>query len=333
MILICPSCRVIAEDRVDLTTLSQIDRGFLQCENPNCRKRYPIVHGIALVGVDLATWLPTEALALLAQTMTTQQMALLALAGDDTQPIPRWLEHLSIYVDAHYGDRARPEAEDVFGYQPLAEKIAARAASPVDVAVDLGCSVGRGLFELGRGAKQVYGLDRNAASLRAAATLLGGHGLPYGRRVIGRQYAEAEATPPGPPPTEHLLVACDILDPPLPPRFADRVLATNVIDAVRSPTGLLCVIDGLLKPGGEALLATPYAWTSGYTDEEERLGSEAPDATLKHILQDGLGLQAQYRIDDEDELDWKLRRDKRLTHHYRVHYLRVTKLETAGTRG
>lgn len=332
MPLICPACRVISDERVDLFALELVERTWLACQNRDCGQRYPIVHGIALVGLDLGSWLPSEALPLLAAPWPTELTATLAQAGDDAGPVQRWLEHLSLYVDAHYGDRTRPEARDTFGFAALAAKIAERAVAPVETAIELGCSVGRGLFELGRGARHVYGLDRNAASLRAAATLLSGQGLPFGRRVVGRHYAEAEAQPPGPPPATVQLVACDVLDPPLPPGLAERIVAFNLLDAVASPRQLLCVIDALLQPGGEALLASPYAWTSGYTDEHERLGGAAPEAALRAILRSGEGLQACYDVEDEAELDWTLRRDAHLSHRYRVDYLRVRKSARPGSR-
>lgn len=325
-------CRVVTPDRIDLSELTPVDRGFLQCGNDACAARFPIVHGIAIVGVDLGAWLATEALPLLAGPWPTELLALLARSGDDAQPVARWLEHLGLYVDAHYGDRARPPADDVFGFGPLAAKIAERAAFPVDAAVELGCSVGRGLFELGRGAKAVVGIDRNAAALRAAALLLSGQGLPYARRVIGREYAEAEAQPPGPPPATVQLVAGDLLDPPLPPRSAQRVVAMNILDSVTQPRQLLAVIDGLLETGGEALLCSPYAWTSGYTDEGARLPGPEPEVALRQILTSGEGLTARYTVEDEAELPWVLRRDARLSHRYRVDYLRVRKTDAAGTR-
>jgi hypothetical protein len=101
----------------------------------------------------------------------------------------------------------------------------------------------------------------------------------------------------------------------------------NLLDSVRSPPQLLSVVDGLLAPGGELLLASPYSWQSGVVDEAGRIGGADPATALRQILQSGDGLQAAYAIEAEDELPWQLRRDARTVHLYAVHMLRARKLE------
>jgi hypothetical protein len=58
----------------------------------------------------------------------------------------------------------------------------------------------------------------------------------------------------------------------------------------------------------------------------ERLGGIDPAADLAAILRDGKELCARYRIEDEAELPWTLRRDARSAITYSIHYLRARKM-------
>jgi hypothetical protein len=115
------------------------------------------------------------------------------------------------------------------------------------------------------------------------------------------------------------------MDPPLVPQSFERVVALNVLDAVPSPPQVIAVADGLCAPGGELILASPYAWQSGIVADEHRFGGADPADHLRRRLADGDGLEARYTIEDEAELPWTLRRDARSAVVYRVHWLRATK--------
>src|SRR5262249_54851265 len=112
------------------------------------------------------------------------------------------------------------------------------------------------------------------------------------------------------------------------PGMFERVVAFNLLDSVASPTQLLAVLDGLCAPGGEILLSSPYAWQSAVMADHERLATRTPDPApaLVALLRHGTGLSSAYRIEDEAELGWTLRRDARSAVHYHIHYLRARKL-------
>lgn len=276
----------------------------LVCDNPACARRCPIVDGIPVVAADprahLGTW-GAE------------------LADGEPEALA---EHLSIYLDAHWGDRALPVEK--WGLEAIAGKLAARAAEPVERAVELGCGPGRGLYELRRGARAVTGVDAQLASLRRARRLFDGEPVEYGRRVVGRHYAPARITPPA-RVGDVTLVCADALDPPLVPGSFDRVVALNVLDAVLSPPQLVAVADGLCAPGGELILASPYAWQSGIVADEHRFGGADPAGALRRRLVEGEALEARYTLEDEAELPWVLRRDARSAVVYQVHWLRARK--------
>ncbi len=366
--LICPACRRLSERGRELYTLSleqilrqspappgnpplvpevpEIEEGILRCVNPACGERYPILCGIPILlpprarddaGAAVSiSGLAAGQLAALAP-LSPETAALLALAGPDDAPLPRLLEHLSIYLDAHFGDCAMPPPAGPpgptagFGGRQLFAALAERAAAPVGRAIELGCSVGRGLHELRSGADLVVGIDLHLGALCAARRLLQDGALPYARRVIGRHYAPATITQKDRPPSQSVVLLCgDALDPPLVPQDFERVVACNVLDSVRSPPGLLSVLDGLCRPGGEIILASPYSWQSGIVQEDARLGGADPAAELRRILTSGgaglaAGLEAAYWLEADCELSWELRRDMRSAHTYLVHLLRARK--------
>jgi SAM-dependent methyltransferase len=264
--------------------------------------------------------------------LAIEVQALLVAGGPDEASYVRMVEHLSIYLDAHWGDRAEPRPEGVsgFGMRALVEKIAARSAARVEMAVELGCSVGRIVSELAAGADEVVGVDLHFGSLRRARRLLDGEEVRYNRRVAGRNYASARARGEQVEAGRVTLLCGDALDPPLVPGMFGRVVALNLIDSVNRPRQLLSVIDGLCAPGGEVILSSPYSWQSGIMDEDERLGGADPAAEVVAMLREGRGLGARYEIEEEAEMPWTLRRDARSVVTYRIHYLRARKSQPTG---
>ncbi len=325
-VLVCPACRTRTPERIDVRTLERAGE-VLACA---CGRRYPIVDGVPLVLADPGPMLRDEAAMVLERDVEPEVAALLAEGGPDDARYTRWLEVLSVYMDAHWGERASPPPDGAGAAQgaaALVAKLAARREARVALAVELGCSVGRMLAELAAGADHVVGVDLKHGALRRARRLLAGEPVSYARRIVGRHYAPATAhagelaVGPG-----RVVLACaDALDPPLLHGWFDRVVALNLIDQVSHPRQLLAVCDGLCAPGGEIILSSPYAWQSGTTLEEERFGGEDPAAELTRILRTGERLSGPYTIEDEDELPWILRRERRSLVSYRVHYVRARK--------
>jgi SAM-dependent methyltransferase len=197
----------------------------------------------------------------------------------------------------------------------------------VALAVELGCSAGRIVGELAAGADHVVGLDLHFGAVRRARRLLDGERVEFARRVIGRHYAAASVTAGdrAVAADRRTLLCADALDPPLVPGVFDRVVALNLLDSVASPAQLLSVLDGLCAPGGEIIVSSPYAWQSATLADDARLGGADPAGELAARLRDGVALSARYRIEDEADLPWTLRRDARSAVTYATHYLRARK--------
>jgi len=289
-LLICPGCRSVSEGRIDLRTLDRAGDEMV-CE---CGRRFPIIDGVPVVASEPYVE-PEQSL-----EATRAEVA----RGPDDAPLPHLIDHLSIYMDAHWPPRGE-----------LAERI--RALPAVGSVVELGCSVGGTLAV--HPADRLVGIELGLGPARRARRLLAGERVEYLRRITGRHYEVAVAEGIARPAT---VVCGDALDPPLVPGVFDRVVALNLLDSVASPRQLLSVIDALARPGGEIIMACPYQWV---TPDSERIGGADPAADLVAILRDGAGLRAAYTIVDEAELDWTLRRDARAQLGYRIHYLRARK--------
>lgn len=325
-ILVCPGCRTRTAERLDVRTLER--RGdVLACE---CGRRYPVVDNVPIVLADPTSYVATEAATIVERDLAPEVAALLVATGPDDAAYPRLVEHLSIYMDNHWGDRAEPPPDGPGAgvADAIIAKLAERATRRVALAVELGCSVGRMVVELARGADHVVGLDLQFGAVRRARHMLAGESVSYLRRVVGREYAPAIARGIATPAT---LLCGDALDPPLIPGVYGRVVALNLLDSVRQPRQLLSVVDGLCAPGGELILTSPYSWQSSVVDEAERFGGADPAAALAEILATGTGLGARYEIEDNCELPWTLRRDSRCAATYCIHYLRARKLPAPRT--
>jgi SAM-dependent methyltransferase len=310
----------------------EVIEGLLRCDNPTCQASFPIVDGIPILVSDPAQLLVNQPAGLL-QSLRPETLAVLVQGASDDAPLQRVLEHLSIYLDAHWGDCADPKAgapASPWGGEALfpAVRTAFAAAAPKNCVVELGCSVGRGLAMLRPSCGLGVGIDLHLPALRAARRLLRGEALPFARRSLGRHYQPATLQPAARSGGgEVVLICADALDPPLPPEIADGVVALNLLDSVSHPSQLLSVIDGLCSEGGEIFLTSPYSWQSSVVHEGARLGEPTGDAAtaLRTQLSTGAGLRARYELLSQSELPWELRRDARSLHRYLVDALHARK--------
>lgn len=316
-LLICPGCRILRDGRLDLRTLERAGE-LLVCE---CGRRYPVVDGVPIVLGDPTAYLRADTMTVVERDLTPEVAALLVETVPDDAPYARLLEHLSIYLDAHWGDRADPAG--ALAFAPIIERLA--ALPRVEHACELGCSAGRIVAELARNADHVVGLDLQFGTVRRARKLLAGEAVAFARRMIGRHYAPVRIAP-GDLATDRVTLICgDALDPPLIPRAFDRVVALNLLDSVANPRQLIAVLDGLCDHGGELILGCPYSWQSSVVPEGHRFGGADPGAALRALLTGG-DLTARYEVVEEAEILWPLRRDARSTLTYRIDYLRARKL-------
>lgn len=153
-------------------------------------------------------------------------------------------------------------------------------------ALDVGCAVGGSCFELARFCDSVVGIDYSKGFVEAAKTLALVGNMESSRLVEAGRFESFVARVPDEIDRSkvHFQTGdATALDTRL--QNFDVVLAANLICRLPRPMAFLERLPGLVKPGGQLLLATPFTWLEDYTPRELWLGKErAGFEDLKHIL-------------------------------------------------
>jgi putative 4-mercaptohistidine N1-methyltranferase len=145
-------------------------------------------------------------------------------------------------------------------------------------ALDLGCAVGRSTFELGRHFTEVTGADLSARFIAAAAQLARVGRMFFDATVEGRLTRTMEAVvPSGIDRGRVRFRVADALNLPADLGSFDLVLAANLIDRLPRPGAFLRQLAGLVRPGGQAVVISPYTWLEEFTPESEWLGGRLVD--------------------------------------------------------
>jgi len=140
-------------------------------------------------------------------------------------------------------------------------------------ALDLGCAVGAGAFELARRCAEVVGIDASEQFISIARNL-----REQGVRNF-RYFDEGELTKAGravvPAKIDRKRVTFEVGDATaLRDDLGkyDVVLMANLIDRVPSPKKLLAQLPSLINRGGQLIITSPYTWMTDYTARAEWLG-------------------------------------------------------------
>ncbi len=135
--------------------------------------------------------------------------------------------------------------------------------------LDLGCAVGRSAFEMARTCDRVTGIDFSDAFIRAAKALRNGESLPYKRLEEAAIYTPLVARAPAGVDGARLgFLLGDAMNLPADLGAFDRVHAANLLCRLSQPKLLLDRLPGLVKSGGELVLATPCTWLEEFTPRE-----------------------------------------------------------------
>ena len=139
----------------------------------------------------------------------------------------------------------------------------------VERGLDLGCAVGRSTFEMSRNCASVLGIDFSHAFIHAAETLRCGESIPFDRREEAAMVTRLVAHPPAGIDFSRLAFQQgDAMNLPVDLGSFDRVHAANLICRLPEPLRLLGRLPGLVRPGGELVLATPCTWLEEFTPAE-----------------------------------------------------------------
>ncbi len=190
------------------------------------------------------------------------------------------------YGEFHYG----PSYFDVPNFpQALVEIALAAHHGPTTKALDLGCAVGRGTFELAKTFDEVIGIDFSARFIRQAIGLQE-NGLVSFQVVeegdLGFQRTlTLEALGFLGLETKVAFWQGDAHN--LKPQFGgfDLVIAANLIDRLYEPAKFLREIPARINSGGILLIASSYTWLETYTEKPNWLGGYTQDGQAVRTLE------------------------------------------------
>ena len=337
---ICPRCHARGED-APLTLALVFDeqdghvlQGIITC--PVCRQEFPIIDGLPLLLADLRGYVgPAMPVLLARRDLAPPLMSVLTDAAGPGGVVDSVRQTLSSYAWDHYGE-FDPEEAAGSGNSPGAVARCLNAGlellpfPPAGPAIDLGCGPGRSTFALAaRVEGPVLGIDLSFPLIALGAQVLRHGRLGYARRRIGLVYDQRDFAVPMEAAARVDFWVCDVQALPFRPGQFGMVGALNLIDCLQAPADGLAAIAGLLRPGGQAVLATPYDWSGSVTPVERWLGGHsqrgshggAGESVLRHLLGDGgLALAAE----DGDVL-WQVRLHDRAIMRYSAHLVAATK--------
>ena len=344
---VCPSCRAAerGEQRLVLARIEAradgtVREGFLHCPAPECRLEFPIIDGVPIIVPDVAAYLSHHLATVLARDDLSGAMeSLLGDAVGSGTPFDATRLHLSSYVRDHYGAHDPAEKRD-------------RTAAPGAVlrcleagmallgeerweghALDIGCAPGRIAQALAERADGlVLGVDLNFTMLRLAQRLLATGRVAYPRRRIGLVYDRREFAVPVARPEALDYWCCDALALPFAARSFGLIAAMNVLDAVQTPHMLLASLAALLRPGGGAVLVTPYDWSTQAANTAVWIGGHsqrggyggAAEPLIRDLLTPGahpLAVSGLTIVGEVSRFPWRVRLHDRSAVDYRVHIL------------
>ena len=227
---------------------------------------------------------------------------------------------LSEYLLFHYGEDAEvlpwPSGPVVALHYParcVAECFDLPRLPAQGRALDLGCAVGRSSFELARHCADVVGIDFSTRFIAAARQLRDTGELPYVRRdegelstpLIARAPADIDRTRVHFEPGDAMELRGDI-------GVFDAVLMANLIDRLHDPRRCLERLPGLVKPGGQLVITSPYTWLEEFTTRENWLGGFLRDGqplTTHDALQELLA--ADFELVGTKDLPFLIREHSR----------------------
>jgi SAM-dependent methyltransferase len=300
-----PLCVVCHAARVTAAGDGDVIEGIATCTNEQCLREYPIIDGIPIFVANIRAWLSANPLQVLLR--------------DDLSP----------EIESLLGDVLGPGS----AYDTLRHHVGIYAgAPPIDIdppadgpAIDIGCAVGVNTFAMAR--QLTVGVDLNFAMLRAASR------PHYDRRRVGLVYDRVAREVP-----QSELVdfwCCDAANLPFAPATFAHAQSVNVIDCLAAPRAALAEMARVLRPGGTAVIATPYDWSPSSTPVEQWLGGHsqrgatrgASEPMLRRML-DEVGLQV---VSEEESRPWRVRVHDRSTVEYAVHVVRARRAATTTT--
>jgi putative 4-mercaptohistidine N1-methyltranferase len=188
------------------------------------------------------------------------------------------------------------------------------ARLPADArALDLGCAVGRSTFELARHCVEVIGVDFSRRFIDAANTLRDEGRMEYMRADEGALMTSCVAVvPPELDRSRVRFETGDAMDLRADLGEFDVVLMANLIDRLADPSRCLARLAGLVKPGAQLIITSPYTWLEEFTPRQNWLGgfeSDGRRVTTREGLE--IALAGDFRLTAVRDLPFLIREHAR----------------------
>jgi SAM-dependent methyltransferase len=304
--------------------------GTLLCPERMCQREHPIIDGIPVLLANPASWIENQLPYVLRRRdltrFTESMIGDLAGAGS---ALDRERGNNGIYAHAHWA----PESPAYLNVFNAARNLLAQP--PNGVWLDIGCSVGRGTFELaGATGDLAIGVDLNFSMLRVAEEIRRTGRASYARRRVGLVFDFIDDPIPAFPTGNVSFWCTDVSSLPFAAANFEGAISLNMLDCVSSPLSLLCEMGRVLKPNSEAILGTPFDWAAGATEASAWLGGHSQRSPhegsslteLRRVLSPNCeaGLDTGLTIEAEtDQIKWRLRTHERAVTEYDVYLARL----------
>ena len=181
-------------------------------------------------------------------------------------------------------------------------------------ALDLGCAVGRSSYTLSAHFEEVIGIDFSHAFVNAAASLKAGP-LDYLRVDEGSLTTPLQARiPKGAQPERVHFEQGDAMHLREDLGAFDAALLANLICRLPEPRKCLDRLPGLIKPGGQLVITSPYTWLDEFTPRAQWLGGyehddgQGPIVTIAALQE---ALQPAFELAETKDLPFLIREHAR----------------------
>lgn len=338
---ICPLCRRDRHLSIPLRLKAHnqcddwVEEGVLVCSH--CHSQYPILYGIPVLLPDVDSYLSNSQIHLLWDDRLSHfAQQRLAEAAGPTSAFELTRQYLSTYAWGHYGD-LDPDIEGPNSqFLALIEHLFA-ITGKTGCNLEIGCSVGRGTFELADRTQQLtLGIDINFSMLRVAQRAMRQQNIRYGLRQVGVIYDWRDYSVSLPSASLVDFWAADALALPFAAMSVARIHSMNVIDCVQEPVQHLTEIARVLQDSGLMGVLSPYDWSANATDFQSWLGGRQQKNSL-HGQSDAIirwlcsekghipSLQQLSIVHEKQHVPWSIRVHSRSVMQYQTHLFMAQK--------
>jgi len=285
------------------TDSGEIVEGVVTCEE--CEASYPIVCGLVILLPDAWAYVAErrdhllEVAAAHELPIGPDMLELMtATAAGSTRTVADKYETAATvneYLAVHYDDwREALPAEHPFRqfqdgafredfYRGAMQLLRPHLREP-RVGVDIGCSVGRGTWELGEVCTRAYGIEVAFLSALTARRML--RGFPdaprhYPLRLDGNLVRRRPLDNRTRENVEIMVASAESL--PFPDSSIGVTNSWNVIDRLPDPGRALSEQERVTTPGGIFSMTSPYNWETSHTARRNWIGGQDEVPTLAAI--------------------------------------------------